>query len=69
MRIDKFVICHLDYLDDRLRLDFAGNISSTEQELKISENKNLTVNISEQSSSDLNNSVLASTPISEKKQF
>jgi len=66
MRVDKFVIRHLDYLDGRSRLDFAGNISSTEQELEISPNKDLlTVNIS----SNLDNSILASTPISDKNSF
>lgn len=38
MRVDKFVISHLNYLDGKLRLDFAENISSatSEQENKIS---------------------------------
>lgn len=64
MRVDKFVICHLDYLDGRLRLDFAVNISSTEQDIKISPNKNLTVSTSGQFS-DLDNLVFVSTPISD----
>lgn len=34
MRVDKFVANHLDYLDGRLRLDYAENAFSTQQECK-----------------------------------
>jgi len=40
MRVDKFVVSHLDYLDDRLRLDFASN--ATEQDIKTSPKRNET---------------------------
>jgi len=40
MRVDKFVVSHLDYLDGRLRLDFASN--ATEQNIKTSPKRNET---------------------------
>lgn len=36
MRVDKFVASHLDYLDGRLRLDYAANASLTGSEFKTS---------------------------------
>jgi len=40
MRVDKFVVSHLDYLDGILRLDFASN--ATEQDIKTSLKRNET---------------------------
>lgn len=45
MRVDKFVISHLNYIDGRLRLDFANNteqdsIDSTEQNIEKSDSFN-----------------------------
>ncbi|EZA52146.1 hypothetical protein X777_08658 [Ooceraea biroi] len=40
MRVDKFVASHLDYLDGRLRLDYAANAFSTQQECKTSAKDN-----------------------------
>jgi len=40
MRVDKFIISHLDYLDGRLRLDFASN--ATEQDIRTSPKQNET---------------------------
>jgi len=44
MRVDKFVVSHLDYLDGRLRLDFASeqNLNAIEQNIKTSPKRNET---------------------------
>jgi len=48
MRVDKFVVSHLDYLDGRLRLDFASN--ATEQNIKTSLKRNETYSFNSDSS-------------------
>lgn len=58
MRVDKFVISHLTYLDGRLRLDFAAT-----QESKISAERNIETSLSSDSFNDV--PVLNSTPINE----
>jgi len=64
MRVDKFVTSHLDYLDGKLRLDYAANAFSTQQECKTSPKNDVNKDKSEQLSDFSNNSYFNTTSIS-----
>lgn len=67
MRVDIFICTHLEFLDRRLRLDYAGTTSikiETCTEFETFLNKTPTISI-ESSNSD--KSIFSSTPISSKK--
>ena len=62
MRVDKFVASHFDYLDGRLRLDYAVNASLTGSELKTSSKQDqIYVHESDEHSDISNNSVTSNS--------
>lgn len=65
MRVNKFVAYHLDYLDGRLRLDYAANYAFSSQKYKVCPKTETDIQDSEQYSEFSKNSHVHSTPISD----